>query len=422
MLNPFLSQSFKRASRPYWISPVSHFFSVAGVWLLLILCTGSSHAEESAKDIVLGMSTALSGPAAELGKNGRDGVLLGLERANQHRQGRGRLRLVVLDDGYEPSRTVPNMRRLIEEEKALAVIGNVGTPTAVVAMPIAAEHKTLFFAPLTGAGILRQTPPERYIINVRASYAEETEAMVAALVEKVGLRAEEIAFFTQRDSYGDAGYLGGLKALRSHGLISEHAILHVRYERNTLNVENALADLLLAEPLPKAVIMVGAYAPCAKFIRLAGKSGLQALYLSVSFVGSEALARELGKDNGGVVVTQVVPHPSDISLPIVREYREDLRRLSPGTQPTFNGLEGYVAARILTAALNRLPGGADRESIIDALESLGTFDLGLGKPLRLSSDQHQASRSVWPTVLVNGQIVPFRWEDIGKILPGADVP
>ena len=385
--------------------------------VLTVLLVPSPPAQP-AEVIRLGMSTALSGPTAELGREMRRGVLAGLERANRAGGVRGRrLRLLTLDDGYEPTRAAPNMRRLIEKERVLAVIGNVGTPTAIAALPLAREHATLLFAPFSGAGVLRRSPPERYVINFRASYAEEIAAMVDALIGIGGLRPEEIAFFTQRDGYGDAGYVGGLAALKKHGLADERAVLHVRYQRNTLAVEGALADLLLADPLPRAVIMVGAYAPCARFIRLARESGLDTLFLNVSFVGSSALARELADDVGGVIVTQVVPDPLDASLPIVRDYRTDLRRADPRAVPDVISLEGYIAARILLTALERLKGAPGREPLIDALEGLGTFDLGLGRPLRLAPGEHQASHAVWPTRLTGGRFIPFDWTDIGTLLP-----
>lgn len=374
--------------------------------------------EAVAEEIRLGMSTALSGPTAELGLEMQRGVLAGLERANRRGGVQGRaLRLITLDDGYEPIRTAPNMRRLIEQEQVLAVIGNVGTPTAIAAIPLAREHRTLLFAPFSGAGVLRRDPPERYVINVRASYAEEIAAMVDALIGVGGLRPEEIAFFTQRDGYGDAGYVGGFAALKRHGLKDEGAVLHVRYPRNTLAVENALADLLLAEPPPLAIILVGAYAPCAKFIRLARDVGLKALFLNVSFVGSSALARELGPNPAEVLVTQVVPDPLDTRLPLVRDYLADLRALAPKATPSFISLEGYLSARILLAALERLDGRPERESLVSALEALDSFDLGLGAPLRLTPDEHQASHGVWPTRLQGGRFVPFNWKQIGSLLP-----
>ncbi len=369
-----------------------------------------------APEIVLGMSTALSGPAGDLGKDMREGVLAGLERANRGGGVHGRrLRLIVLDDGYEPVRTAPNMRQLIEKDNVLAVVGNVGTPTAIAAIPIANEQRTLFFAAFSGAGVLRKTPPERYVINYRASYAEETSAMIDALIDGGGLKPEDIAFFTQRDSYGDAGFSSGVAALKRHGLKDEKQVRHVRYERNTLAVEDALATLLYAEPEPRAVVMVGAYAPCAKFIKLAHETGLKSVFINVSFVGSHSLANELGDFPAPVIVTQVVPHPDEANAPIVAEYLSDLKALDGGGF-RFGSLEGYVAARILVKALEKIDGVPTRENLIDALEGLGKFDVGLGQPLQLGPGEHQASHFIWPTILKSGAFVPFAWTEMPRLL------
>jgi ABC-type branched-subunit amino acid transport system substrate-binding protein len=307
------------------------------------------------------------------------------------------------------------MRQLIEEHHVLAVIGNVGTPTAVAARPIVDEQKTLLFAPFTGADILRSDPPDRYIINFRASYAEETEAMIDALVSSAGLKPEEIAFFTQRDAYGNAGFAGSIAALKRHGLRDEKSVKHFAYERNTLAVENAVADLVLVDPPPKAVIMVGTYEPCAKFIKLCREAGLNPVFLNLSFVGSDSLAKELGQTDAHVIVTQVVPYPFDDSLPIVREYQSDLKTADPSAKPGFGDFEGYIAARILTLALAKTTGVLTRETVIDALEGLGQFDLGLGEPLKLSPTEHQASHRVWATVFKNRVFVPFQWPDLARL-------
>jgi ABC-type branched-subunit amino acid transport system substrate-binding protein len=368
-------------------------------------------------EIVLGMSTVLSGPAANLGSDMRLGVLAGLERANRAGGVHGRpLRLIALDDGYEPARTAPNMRRLLENENVLAVIGNVGTPTAIAALPIAREQKTLFFAGFTGAGVLRQNPPDRYAINYRASYAEETGAMIDGLIDGAGLKVEDIAFFTQRDGYGDAGFAGGIAALKRHGLKDDKQILHVRYERNTLAIDNALATLLYAEHEPRAVVMVGAYAPCARFITLAHESGLNAAFLNVSFVGSQSLATELDDLPARVIVTQVVPDSTGTGLPIVGEYQADLKALDSSATPGSGALEGYIAARIFTRALEAIPGAQTREGIIDALEGLGEFDLGLGEPLKLDPRNHQACHRVWLTFLDRGVFVETPWARLGELL------
>jgi ABC-type branched-subunit amino acid transport system substrate-binding protein len=399
-LSPGGSRARASARAAGWIAAVG-----------LLLPPPPASAEQG--EILLGMSTALSGPAAELGENMKIGVLAALEEANRGGGVGGRpLRLVALDDQYEPAQTVPNMRELIAEKQVVAVVGNVGTPTAVAAVPIANEAKTPFYGAFTGAGVLRKRPPDRYVINYRASYAEETAAMVDALVSEAGLRVNEIAFFTQRDAYGDAGFVGGIAALRRHGLESEHDVTHGRYERNTLAVENGLAEVLQADPPPRAVIMVGAYAPCARFIELARDVGLDALFLNVSFVGAAPLAAALGEKGEGVIVTQVVPH-FEADLPIVSAYREALAALDAQAPPTFGSLEGYVAASILIRALHAIEGPPTREAIVNALEGLGEFDVGLGVALRLAPDEHQASHTVWPTILRGGKVLPLDWAELG---------
>lgn len=217
---------------------------VAGV-LSIAASPASGPADQNSKnDIVLGISTVLSGPAADLGKNMRLGVLAALEEANRSGGIHGRkLRLIALDDGYEPARIVPNMRAFISDAQVIGVIGNVGTPTAVAGIPIAIEGRMVYYGAFTGAGALRKTPPDHYVINYRASYAEETSAMVDALVDYAGVKADQIAFFTQRGAYGDAGFAGGIAALKRHGTKDENSVPHVRYERNTVAVEKALSDL-----------------------------------------------------------------------------------------------------------------------------------------------------------------------------------
>jgi len=361
---------------------------------------------------VLGMSTVLTGPAAHLGINMRNGVLAALKENNLQGGIQGRsLCLIVLDDGNEPEMTVRNMHRLIEQENTLAVIGNVGTPTAIAAVPIANRSHVPFFGAFTGAGILRRIPPDKYVVNYRASYAEETAAMVQALITHGRLKLNEIAFFTQRDAYGDSGFVGGIAALKKNGLKDETQITHGRYERNSLAVENGLADLLLADPEPKAVIMVGTYAPSAKFIRLARNYGLNSLFLNVSFVGAAPLAQALGDKEDGVIVTQVVPH-LESSLPIVQDFHNAFHRFDPSIAPTFGSLEGYISTRIFLQAIKSVKGEITRESIIDALENLGQFDLGFASPLKITKKEHQASHQVWPTIIRKGEVQPFDWKQL----------
>ncbi|MEO1232512.1 MAG: ABC transporter substrate-binding protein [Myxococcota bacterium] len=363
--------------------------------------------------IRVGMSTVLSGSAAGLGQEMKRGVDMYFAVVNEKGGVHGRrLELTALDDGYEPARTAPNMRKLIDEHDVFAVVGNVGTPTAVVSVPIANEKKVPLFGALTGAGLLRRSPPDRYVLNFRASYNQEMKAMIDGLVDEAGIPPDRIAFFTQNDAYGDAGFSGAAKALRARGYDEIARNVHGRYQRNTVNVEDGLERILDARLQPLAVIMVGTYKACAKFVRLARRERFDAVFLNLSFVGAENLARELdGVGDGRVVITQVVPPPS-AALPATVSYRR-----AAGARPsTFNSLEGWLAAKAFVAGLESVGRDLSREKFIDAMEASQDLDLGLGQSHALSADQHQVSHTVWPTLLRTGRWQEFRWARFRRVL------
>ncbi len=357
----------------------------------------------------MGMSAALSGPAGALGTGMREGIEAYFRLINSQGGIHGRsFELMALDDAYEPSKTAPNMRKLAEQEKVFAMIGNVGTPTAAVAVPIANEKKVPLFGAFTGAGILRKSPPDRYVINYRASYAEETAEMVRGLVEELDLHPEQIGFFTQNDAYGDAGWKGAVAALKKLGYADGETLAHGRYARNTIDVEDALSRLLDPRVDVRAVIMVGTYRPCARFIQLAKQHDFKPLFLNVSFVGSEALQQQLGDDAEGVVITQVVPLPEG-NCPAAREFQS-------ATQPeqrNFISFEGFLAAKALVSAIERAGPDATPETCIDAIESGVPFDLGIEEEHRLSPTEHQFSHRVWPTVIRAGKFQPLQtWRSL----------
>jgi len=369
---------------------------------------------DPATELKIGMSGALSGPSAALGLGMKRGIEAYFAVVNAAGGVHGRtLQLVALDDGYEPARAASNMHTLIDTEKVFAILGNPGTPTAAVAVPIASAAHVPFFGAFTGAGLLRKTPPDRYVINFRASYAQETAEMVRGITS-LGIRPEEIVFFTQNDAYGDAGYSAGVAALRAIGYADAERLPHARYPRNTVDVEGAVARLLDPTLRPRAVIMIGAYRPCAKFIKLAKRNGLRALFVNVSFVIGDSLARELGDDADGVVVTQVVP-PVDSDTPAVRAYRDAV----PVADRGVVSLEGFLAARAFVEGLSRAGANATREAFIDALEAAGPMDLGLGEPLEINKQRHQLSNHVWPTIIARGQFrLLARWQDAGALRGG----
>jgi ABC-type branched-subunit amino acid transport system substrate-binding protein len=367
-------------------------------------------------EILFGISAALSGPTKELGQNMKMGILAAFNEANANGGVHGReLRLIAADDGYEPARAAITMKQLYENDKVFGVVGNVGTPTAVVALPYALERKMLFFGAFTGAGLLRNDPPDRYVFNYRASYAEETEATVHYLVKVRRLKTSQIAVFAQQDAYGDSGFAGVAKAIRSLGG-NDRAILRLNYQRNTVDVDDAIAQLQAHNsnksrvPI-KAVIMVPTYRAAAKFIEKTRDLYPDMIYTSVSFVGSTALANELmllGKRLAdGVIVTQVVPAVDGHSS-LALEYKSALAKYFPGESPDYVSFEGYVAASVLIAALKRNGAQLDTERLVTTLENLRGLDIGLGTPVTFSPSKHQGVQKVWGTQLdANGRYQPI---------------
>jgi len=352
-------------------------------------------------EITLGMAVPLTGVSKELGRQMRTGVEVAFARANAEGGVHGRkVKLIALDDGYEPARTKDVMRDLAEQRGVFGFIGNVGTPTAVVAVPYALERKMLFFGPFTGAGLLRKEPPDRYVFNYRASYAEETAAIVKYLLEVRRIKPDQIAVFAQDDSYGDAGFQGVAKVLRTLRKSSQ-PILKVTYKRNTADVADAVAKILEKKNIA-AVVMVPTYRPAARFIEKVKDQRPGMIFTNVSFVGSQALAEELttlGPQYAqGVIVTQVVPLPTGQSTVGLR-YREALAAYAPGEKPDFVSLEGYVDGLLLLEALKRAGRDVTTERLVDALESIHGLDLGLGVQLGFGLSEHQASHKVWGTVL-----------------------
>jgi branched-chain amino acid transport system substrate-binding protein len=368
------------------------------------LSTTSSAAVRGVTDreVRFGIAAPFSGAAKELGHQMKLGIESAFSLANENGGVFGRqLSLISADDGYEPARTGEAMKELCEKNEVFGVVGNVGTPTAMVSVPYALEHRMLFFGAFTGANLLRRDPPDRYVFNYRASYAEETDAVVRYLMKVRRVRPEQIAVFAQQDAYGDAGFAGVAKAMRGLRL-DDATILRLNYRRNTVDVDEAVAQLR-AHRLPvKAVVMVATYRAAAKFIEKTRDLFPTLIYTNVSFVGSTALADELmllgPRYAAGVIVTQVVP-AVDSYATVILEYKSALAKFFPGETPDYVSLEGYVGTKVLVEALKRAGPQLDTEKVVDGLESLHNLDLGLGTPVSFGRTEHQAVHKVWGTEL-----------------------
>ncbi len=350
--------------------------------------------------IVFGQSAAFTGPAQALGTNMRLGIQAAFHEANQAGGVHGRqLELRSLDDAYEPEAAIANTIQLIEADEVFALIGAVGTPTSRSATPVAREAGVPYIGPFTGAEFLRNAQELGNVLNMRASYYQETEEMVARLTTDLGIT--RIAVLYQDDSFGRAGYQGALNALERRGMVPVAIGL---YPRNTTAVKAGLLDLTRGEP--EAVIMIGAYEPVGALIAWARHTGIiDPVFMTVSFVGSNALARSLGSTGAGVYVTQVVPFPTDDSIPVVSAYLQALEAYAPESVPGFVSFEGYLAGRLTLTGLERCGRDIDRECFLGSVRD-AEVDLD-GFELRYGDDDNQGSDSVFLTVIgPDGNYVP----------------
>ena len=349
-------------------------------------------------EIVIGSSLALGGHASFLGTQYLNGAMCLIKHIN----GEGgihlrKIRLIAYDDGYDPPRCVSNTKKLIHNDKVFCLFCYVGTPTSLKIIDIVEETKTPLLGIFSGADKLR-FPFRHYIFNVRSSYYHETKAIVRYFVEKKGL--SRIAVFYQYDDYGFDGLKGTQIALQKYKL---SPVATGSFKRGTLDIDEALDKIQSSHA--EAVVMIGTYSPCAKFIKEAKARGYNPLFHNVSFVGADRLVQELGNSAEGVLITQVVPPPTErILLPATDQYSRLLAKYYPQDIPNFVSFEGFINARILIEALRRAGRNISRESFIRELESIKEHYVGIGAVINFGPRDHQGMDDVYLTQVKNGQL------------------
>ncbi|MGY9046949.1 MAG: ABC transporter substrate-binding protein [Rhodobacterales bacterium] len=357
---------------------------------LLSLAGASSAAEGITKESVkFAQVAALDGPAAALGTGMQLGLRAAFEEANRAGGVYGRLlTLDSVDDGYEPDRSAKEVQQIIDADDHLGLVGAVGTPTAAVTQPLATASDIPYIGAFTGAGFLRDGGLGN-VLNIRASYDAETEAWIKYLVDDKGFK--KIAILYQDDGFGRVGLDGVTKALERRGMTLAAT---GSYTRNTVAVKSALLDIRKAKP--DTVVMVGAYKPIAEFIKLSRKLKFTPEFVNISFVGSTALANELGPEGEGVIISQVVPFPWDASVPVVAAYQAALTAVDASANPDFISLEGYLAGRLVIEILNRTGENLSRKAFLATMLDLGTVDFG-GAEMTFGPGDNQGMDSVFLT-------------------------
>ena len=347
--------------------------------------------------ILIGSCSALDGPARFLGMQTIVGATTYLNTINADGGIFGRkVQLLAFDDGYEPANAENCFKRL-QKEGIFSAGFFVGTPTAAKYVPLAEANKVPVVGLFTGAEML-YTPLKHYVMNVRASYYDETREQVDNLWNALGIH--KIGVIYQDDAFGQAVLSGLQIALKKH---NSAPVGVGTFPRNTLDVEKGLNAV---RPMnPGAVLIVGPYAPVAEIVKKAHATGWHPIFLTVSFVGTEKFITEAGRDAEGTVITQVVPPYTRTDFPTVALYRESLKTYYPNEQPSFVSLEGFVDAMVLVEGLKRAGKDLTREKLITALESIQNKDVGLGPKLTLkySPTRHKGFDQIYTTVVRDGK-------------------
>ena len=362
----------------------------------------------SSSSIVFGQSAAFSGSSGDLGKGLRVGIEAAFNEANMNGGVHGRnIHLVYHDDRLEPDRAIVNTRRLIGKDRVFAIIGSLGTATSISAAPVAETAGVPYVAPLTGADFLREGDLPN-VINLRASFSQEIEAVVELLVDELGI--ENIAVLYQDDALGRNGYNGARNALavRQMELVASGV-----YPRSTIAIKSAFYDLRKAKP--EAIILVGSYKPVARFIQWGRFLEFEPVFATISVAGNNSLAREIGDAGEGVYATQVVPDYLSETLPVARRYRAALDALWAGTPYEFLSFEGYLTGRMAIYAIEKCGPDVDRECFREALLFSDEIDID-GFKLRFGEGDNQGSDAVFLTRISAGGSFEFseNFEEAGQ--------
>jgi len=353
------------------------------------------------REILIGSCSALEGPSHFLGTETVTGAKAYFAMINDGGGVDGRkLKLISYDDSYDPAKTEACFNRLMEQN-VFALGFFVGTPTAVKYIPMAEGNKIPLVGLFTGAQTL-YVPLRHWIVNVRASYFDETREQIDGLWGTLGYK--KIGVIYPEDAFG-AAVLDGVKAaLKTHGA---EPVAAASYQRQTAQVGGAIDTVRAAKP--DAVVIVGPANTVAPILKQSHAKGWKPLFLTVSFVGTDDLIAEAGADSDGIVITQVVPPYYLTEFKTVAMYRRTLTKYFPSAQPNFVSLEGFVDAMVLVEGLKRAGKDLTREGLIRGIESIHEHDLGLGPQLKLnySSKEHKGLDHVLPTVVRGGRAVPF---------------
>ena len=372
----------------------SRFFALAALAAGLFTAAAFAQQGVGANSVTIGQSAPLTGANAELGNDIRNGALAYFAKVNAAGGVHGRkVELVTLDDANQVPRADANTRKLVEETGVFALFGYASATLSRPALPTVEKHGVPFLGPFTGADPMRVF--NKYVYNMRGSYAEELEKIVDHFAP-LGITRFSIVYYD--DVVGKENFAAVDRALKKRNL--EVVSVAAFKDRAKPEIEAGVKEI--AKGKPDVVILTTLYKATSDFIKLAKASGLAAQMASNSFPGASPLAKELGKDGKGVIVATVVPPPGKRSLAIVQEYQAAIEKQLGTKEYSFTSMESYIGAKVLVEALRRAGPRLTRESFMQALDGLKDYDVG-GFVVSFSPTNHNGSSFVELTIIGQGQ-------------------
>ncbi len=357
----------------------------------------SVRAAEDTTPIKIAQSLALTGPLGELGQAMHQGAKVCFAAVNAKGGVNGRpIELTVADDGYDVKRATANVNGFMEDSSNFALFNCMGTPMIEAMLPKVIESGIPFFAPFSGALSIRPKNT-RNVFNIRASYADEAEQLVQHLAT-VGIK--RIAIVYQNNSFGKEVFSATQQAMAHYKL---EAIATVTVENDSSDADAAAKKI--AASAPEAVLVGLAGKPTIAFVKAVRKErkGLQLYALSI--MGAAATIQTLGADATGMTISQIVPLPSNMSRPVVRDFQQAWKAANVTLEPSHLALEGYINARVFTETLRRAGRNPTRSSFIDSTWGTKNLDLG-GFAVNFSESALNASRFVELTMVAsNGRFI-----------------
>lgn len=372
-------------------------------FFILILLLNSVFAHE----IKVAMSADFSGTIKYLGNNMKIGINTYFMQANKN--SKYKFILETKDDKYNPLLASKNVKEYIKNKEILAFIGNVGTPTANVVLPILEKNSMILVGAYTGGDVLRRGDDSAF--NYRTSYFSEAYTLVKNLIKK-GLDVEDIVVFSQNDTYGDAGFFGAKKAIEEFSYEKAKYLTHIRYKRGTLNVENALSFIYDLEKEPKAIVMISTGEQTIKFINLAKIDFPKLKFFHISPINLHSAKNEIKPYSKDLYVSQVVPN-LDLKLPLIKEYLELSKKYYPKVKPNLIALEGFIVGKLFTKVIEQAKQKRiTRENIKKIFFNAKDIDIGLGFVSDFRNFKKEYSSLIWLTTIKDEKIVSISWDEL----------